>query len=255
MRLLKQIIIAVIFLIIFTGIGVGVYYLLKPEQIETPPPLGPAKNIEVLSVDYVISERNKIDAVAKIKNPNNDYGTNLFDYKFDVMGGGDSIIATKTGTDYILSGQSKYIIELGMEVSDTNVSKIVFEINNVEWEESKDLKDPSLVIKDKVFQYSSKQGVEGSVSGILVNESNYDFDKINIKTILYDNKDGLIGIGKTELRTVLSSEKRHFEINWSEVFDTDVARIETEANTNILDSDNILKSKDDSDERFLRLNE
>lgn len=253
-RTSKQIIIAIVFLLILTGVAVGAYSIFKPDYSEPLPEDTTIKNIEVAAVSYTIPEVGKLDAIAKIKNPNDHYGISMFDYKFIVLDTNRNIIITKTGRDYVSAGQSKYIIDIGLETKSQNPATVDFEITSVDWKENKGISDPKLVIKEKVFQYSNKKGVEASVTGILVNESNYDFDKVAIKAVLYDAKDNIIGVGKTEIQTVVSKEKRSFEIEWNKLFDTSIARVEAEANTNILNSDNILKIKGNDAEKFLQPN-
>lgn len=254
-RLLKQIIFSIIFLVIFIGIGIGAYFIFRPEDKPQPLPDGPSQDIQIISVDHVVSGNKEIDVVAKIKNPNNDYHGKLFSYKFEVLDSGEKTVASVTNQSYILSGQSKNIVEIGLTSSTDDVAKINFSIEGVEWEKAENIKDPRLVVKEKVFQNPDIVGVAGRASGVLVNEGDYDLDKVHIATLLYDSNDKIIGLGKTELRTIVSKEKRYFEINWGRVFSTKVGRLEMESQTNILDSDNILKVRGEGNERFLKVNE
>lgn len=254
-RSLKQTIIAVIFLLFFISISVGLYFILKPGEINPPPVAGPSQDIEIVSTNYIISGTNRIDLLAKIRNPNNDYGAGVLGYRFDILDSKQEIVFSRSGQSYILAGQSKYLVWVGLEVKNNDISKINLTLDNIVWEKITDLKNPRLVIKDKKLESSSSRGVIATASGILVNESNYDFNAVDIAAILYDDKDNIIGLGRTELRTIISGEKRYFEINWDKLFNTKVSRLELEANTNILDRGNILKINGDGSEKFLKFNE
>lgn len=251
----KQTIIAVIFLLIFVSIGAGLYLVLRPEKINLPSAVGPSHGIEIISSDYVISGINRIDLLAKIKNPNNDYGANVLGYHFDILNSKQEIIFSQSGQSYILAGQSKYLVEAGLDVKSNDIAEINLVLDNIVWEKTTDSKNPRLIIKDKTLENSSSRGVTVSANGFLANESNYDFNNVDIIAILYDNNDNVIGLGKTELRTILSGEKRYFEINWDKLFGTRVSRLELEANTNILDRGNILKINGEGGEIFLKFNE
>lgn len=251
----KQTIIAVIFLLIFVGIGAGLYLVLKPEKINPPSAVGPSHGIETISSDYVISGINRIDLLAKIKNPNNDYGANVLGYHFDILNSKQEIVFSKSGQSYILAGQSKYLVEVGLDVKSNDIAEINLVLDNIVWEKTTDSKNPRLIIKDKTLGNSSSQGVTVVANGFLANDSNYDFNTVDIVAILYDNNDNIVGLGKTKLRTILSGEKRYFEINWDKLFSTRVRRLELEANTNILDRGNVLKINGEGGENFLKFNE
>ncbi|HEB01596.1 MAG TPA: hypothetical protein ENI16_01200 [Candidatus Portnoybacteria bacterium] len=53
-------------------------------------------------------------------------------------------------------------------------------------------------------------------SGTATNRSNYDFEKVQINVVLYDRSGQVIGVNKTQIRNLLSSEKRYFETTWYE---------------------------------------
>lgn len=243
-RNLKQTIIAIVFLFIFTGLGTGLYFIFKPDSNE---PIIPEDTIEALEVEftnYVVSGTNKIDVIAKIKNSNHDYAASTFLYQFVVRDSQNLSLGTRQGKSYILPGQNKSIIEIGIEVPINNISTIDFSSDPeaVVWQKAENIKDPGLVVQKKDFQSLSGKGIAGSASGYLKNTSYSGYRKVDIAVILYDSKGTIIGLGKTGLETVVTGdETRYFQVNWDKIFNAKVNTIEVEANTNILDKDNIME--------------
>lgn len=245
-RNLKQTIIAIAFLFIFTGLGTGLYFLFKPGSNEPIIPEDTIEALEVESTNYVVSGTNKIDVIAKIKNSNHDYAASTFLYQFVVRDSQDLSLGTRPGKSYILPGQSKSIIEIGIEVPINNISDIDFtlDIEAVVWKKAENVKDPGLVVQKKDFQSLSDKGIAGSASGYLKNTNYSGYRKVDLAVILYDTRGIIIGLGKTGLETVVAGdETRYFQVNWDKVFNTKVNTIEVEAYTNILDKDNIIEVK------------
>jgi len=128
-RLLRQIIIAIIFLTTFFLFGYGTKKItetpaacddrIKNGQEEgvdcglfacgnycqpdlTPPKIISTKLIEAREGDY--------DFVAEISNPHPKFGASEVAYELDFFNGNDEIIFKKEGVFYILPGQSKFLI-------------------------------------------------------------------------------------------------------------------------------------------------
>lgn len=243
-RSLKQIIIALVFLLILTGLSIGLYSMSKPDSYDLPIPEDTIETLEVESTNYVVSGTNRVDVVAKIKNPNNNYAASMFLYQFVVRDPQDTSLGTRQGKSYILPGQSKSIIEIGIEVPINNISDIDFNLDTeaVVWKKAENVKDPGLVVQKKDFQSLSDKGIAGSASGYLKNTSYRGYRKVDLAVILYDTRGVIIGLGKTGLETVVAGdETRYFQVNWDKVFNTKVNIIEVEAHTNILDKDNIIE--------------
>ena len=74
-----------------------------------------------------------------------------------------------------------------------------------------DYEQPELLIKNTDFEQIEDLS---KAYGTVENRSNYDFKKIDIYAALLDKDSNIIGVGKTEIDTVLSKENRYFEIIW-----------------------------------------
>lgn len=146
-RLFKQLVFGLLFLAIFSGIGTGFYFWLKPaptcfdhkknqgeEDVDCggPCPSCEIKTLAPLALKRVIQipvSTGKYDLGALIFNPNANWGVKTFDYKFIVYGPLDK----KTeiiGASFILPAEEKWIILPNQNIN-FNVLKVDFEIGEI----------------------------------------------------------------------------------------------------------------------------
>lgn len=262
----KQIIIALIYLILFWSIGVGIYFIfirpVLPSCYDSVQNQGEAgvdcggpclscswqlqKNLEVISAQAIKTQENYFDLVAKIKNPNRNFGAKHFSYKFNLYDSSDNLILSKENFFYILPQQTKYIIEQKVSVS-SEIYKTEFKIVNVNWQELSGYQEPELLIRNQDFNQSEDIS---RLSATLENRSNYDFDKIDIYAILFDKNYQVLSIGKTDVRTVLSNENRYFEISWFFMIIGQVEKVDIVATTNVFLDENFMRRYGGPRERF-----
>lgn len=243
----KQFTIATIFILIVVVVGFGIYFLVKPSptcfdgiqnQGETGidcggPKCGPCEEAEelvVISADFIPTFPSDFDLVAKIRNPNPDWGIETMDYKFNIYGSDNELIGYKTGKTYVLPQETKYIIEQRM-TTEIDPFKADIELSNIIWQELKDFEEIEIGIKDKRHEIT-EQGFN-KVSGNIENKSSYDLVKIEINGLLFDENDKLIAVGKTETRAILTGESRYFEIIWPYQVPEEISSFEIRAYTNI----------------------
>jgi len=178
---------------------------------------------------------NKYDLYSRISNPNNIFGSSSFQYEFKVKDADGQIIATRSGKNYILPGESKYIVENNIE-TDKVPASVEFNIGDTNWVEfNNSYEKPQLKIVNK--QYGPiTDGVGFSLAiGLLKNESLFDFSKINLDIILKDSKDNVIGLNSTEMQMVKSGENRDFKALWMNKFPhaEDVINVDVQAEVNV----------------------
>jgi hypothetical protein len=256
-KILKQIFIAVVF---FSIIGLAVYFGVirkEPtcfdgiqnqgeEEIDCggpceacpiPPP--PVEDLIISWEKIIPSGQNLYDLVAQIKNSNTDYGANLIGYNFKIYDKQNSLLNKKEGKTFILPGETKYIIE--PFISSEKADRTVFEISQIDWQRLKVYKEPEIIIKEKIYQNLSGNPYYGEASGIVINKSSYDFDKILINVVLYGGEENVLGAGSVELSTMLSSEERYFNVLWPYPIFGTVSFVEMQAETNVFNSENFMK--------------
>ena len=256
-RILKQIFIAIVF---FSAIGLIVYFsFIKKEPTcsdgiqnqgeqgidcggpceDCPIPPPPVEDLKIISVEAVLSGQNFYDLTAKIKNSNSDYGANLIKYDFKIYDERNSLISKKNGETFILPGETKYIID--SFISPKKASRTVFSFSDIEWQRLKIYKEPEIIISQKTYQNLAGEPYYGKVSGVVINKSVYDFDKILVNVVLLDKDKNILGAGSVELLTMFSGQERYFNVHWPHPIRGAVSSVEIQAETNVFDSENFMK--------------
>jgi len=249
-RFQKQLIIGLVFILILSGIGYSIYVGLvtkasctdgvkngKEEGLDCgilacgkacEPVIMP---IEVLSTQVFTTSEGDFDFVAKLYNPNTFYGASRLEYFVDSF--------NYHGSTYILPGQTKYVVLTSLK-SPTRREKTTLVINNVQWEKL-DMPNNAVnfVLRRKDYRLTQK-GSE--LEGVLYNDSNFDFDKIDVVVILFNDTDIIVGVNKTDIRTFVSKSERGFNVAWPFSLPGNVMKQDVEASTNLFENSNFIKS-------------
>lgn len=259
-HLQKQIIIVIVYLVIFFLIGYGVYWIWfrhiptcgdgilnqKEEQIDCGGPcesceIRTLKNIEIGWVKALSVRQGVYDLAAVIENPNPNYGAANLPYEFFLYDASGAIITSKQGSTFILPNKKTYIIEpaINIEQSIQDV-KIVF--GAPQWSKLQSgFEIDQFFIKDKQFNPIIDGNGFYQVSGIVENKSAFDYDRVNVNIVLYDANNNPIGINKTEIRTLVASEERYFLSKWFSEITGETARVDIVAETDVFKNDNFMK--------------
>jgi len=260
----KQVIIIFIYLLILLFIIGGIYLLIKskiPTCYDGVQNQGEAgidcggpcdfcswqlqEDLEIVFAKVIKTQDNYQDLVAKIKNPNQNFGAKLFSYKFNLYNSENKLALSKKGDSYILPRETRYIIDQKVLV-DFKVSNVELEIININWQELGDYYEPELLIKNSNFEQTENFS---RISGTLENRNNYNFDKIDIYGVLFDKNSELLAGGKTEIKTILSKENRYFEIKWPFSI-KGIDKIDITAKTNIFLDENFIKQYEEERKQF-----
>lgn len=271
----KQILIALVYFFIFAVIVFSIYLFLKPEpscsdgiknqgeeRVDCGGPCSPCqslqkKDLDVLWAKSFVSQKSfpqdMYDLVAKIENPNLNYGSGEFSYEFKVYDSRGELMNTYKGSDYVLSNQTKYLIEPRVKLN-RPPHRVTVSFDGIEkWRELKPetVSVGDLAVQDLRYRLlgDSKPGYS-QLKALLINRTNYGFDTVNIKVLLFDSSNNLLSIRSTEINTLLSGEKREFTITWFGEINGEVASIETEPETNLFNPDNYLSGVPQEIEKF-----
>lgn len=261
----KQFIIGLIYLLIFVVIINVVYLWLIPEPATCYDNIqnqgedgidcgGPCslcswqaqKDLEVIFVESINTTDNYFDLIAKIKNPNKKFGAESFSFEFDLYDAQTNLISSQRGEAYILPQETKYIIKQKVLAS-LGVSNTEFKITDISWQEFIDYEHPELLIKNPDFEQTESIS---KVSSTVENRSNYDFNKIDIYAVLLDKDSKVVGVGKTEVETVLSKENRYFEIVWFFPINAKIENVDVTAQTNVFLDENFMRRYGGEREKF-----
>jgi len=267
-RFIKQIIIAFILILILSGFGFLVYYFSRPgptctdgiqnqseEGIDCG---GPCSSCDVVNLDEVKviwakaipAQNNFYDLAAQIRNPNQNHGSGEVSYKFELYDDTGNIVVQRSGQTFILPNQTKYLTQTRV-MANRSVSQVRLLFEQVEWQKMDDYQSPQLFIQQK--EYRLLGGEEAGFSqarAILVNKSNFDFDKIDIDILLFNLDHNLLALNSTEMRTLLSGQERDFVATWFSLIEGQVSFVEIEPETNVFNPDNYLPTGRRIPERF-----
>lgn len=263
-RRTKQLIVSIIFLVIFVAIGYGIYSFVTPnptcfdgikngkeEGVDCGTIAGCAvciPEILPLSVQWqklLPAGTGEYDFVALINNPNTAYGASRIDYEISATGMAQPI----RNFFYIAPGQTKYLIY--PSIGADNLGDANLKIVQANWAGIKNLSSEKIdfIIQRKDYKIINTGGIYSQVEGIIVNDSDYDFNKVDVSVVLFDADNNVIGTAKTNIQTLPSKDSRYYKVFWPTVFSGDVSRVDVEATTNIFDNSNFLKTYG-TEERF-----
>jgi hypothetical protein len=260
-RFVKRLMIISVYIILLALIAFVIYRAMKPKETCTDKIKNQneididcggicascnkisAKDITVESKGLLESGRSGIsDFWALVSNPNNSYGAKSFQYEIKVKDSSGMVIAQRSGSGFILPGEHKYVIENNLESANASNS-IEFSILKTEWVEFNNYYEkPNLKVVNKNYNLVTSGTGYSEVTGLLKNESPYDFSIIKIGIILKDSSGRVVALNSTEMRTVKSGEEREFKAYWPVRFPGEVISIETQADVNIFESEAIIKT-------------
>jgi hypothetical protein len=203
-----------------------------------------AKDIIVQEDDYYViyGGENLYDFVIKIKNPNSRYGARNFKYTVELKNDLGEVVASREGESFILPTEEKYLIEVGLE-SRENIALATVSIGEIDWVNFVDFEVPKINIHNQKFGLISGGKNYAEAFGLMINESPFDFNKIEINVIIRDGRNIPVAVNKTEMRTINSGEEREFKLHWPSEFPGGeyMETVEMEAEVNVFDSLNFMK--------------
>jgi hypothetical protein len=237
-RTKKQIVIALIVFMFWGGvIGAGVWATREPPARPTPTPQTFSAP-EVASVTVLRTSAGKADVVGLVKNPNADAGARSLRYEF-VLSVDGAAVRTIPGETYVLPGRQKYVSALNQDVPP---GRVTAELR---------LKDPQWVAVESGFRApsivlvnSSRRTVPGpppvqEIKGLLANESDVDYLRVEVTVVGVDPKGDVIGIGQSFLGSLRSLERREFTAQWPLPAGAEVANVRVFPDVNVFRADAI----------------
>jgi len=115
-------------------------------------------------------------------------------------------------------------------------------ITSVEWQELDLLAQNIYLAARNLFYFELKMsGLFARGEGLINNTSDFDFNQVDVAILLFDEKDSIIAVNRTEIRTFLANTTRGFEVAWFSPFPGKVVRIEAEALTNVFENQNFIQ--------------
>lgn len=216
-------------------------------EIECPLELG---SPQVISKKLIPARSQDYDFVAEIRNPHSDFGASEVAYELILLNDDGKELLRKNGIFYILPNQTKFLI-LPFLTTEKNVSNISFNVKSAVWQKFDSVDGVKLTpLREK---YSILQGKSSSVlEAMIVNDSDFDFDTVDIDIILRNSKGEIIAVNKSKMNTLLAHTERGFEVVWPFPVKEKVEKIEIKASTNLFENSNFIKRYGSGPEQFQR---
>jgi hypothetical protein len=156
----------------------------------------------------------KYDLVAEVQNINTIWQASMLKYHFEAIN-----FSSEPRTDYILPGQTKYLMNLGL-TTESAIGDVDLVIDEIKWEKVTDFDK----WRDKVFniQIIEPQFLAPSASGVsdqesvsrvtfkVLNDSAYNYWDVDLKVLMLRNED-LVGVNDVPLHILNSGEEKTIE--------------------------------------------
>ena len=203
---------------------------------------------QVISTKLISASLNDYDFVAEIKNPHTDYGSSEVAYELKLLKGNNQELLTEEGIFYILPNQTKFLI-LPFLTTEQNVSEINFKIKSAVWQKIDSMSSVTLAATRQSYTVLDG-GNSSSLEAVILNDSDFDFDTIDIDIALRNKYGSVIAVNKSEINTLLAHTERGFKVVWPFPINEDVAEIEIMPTTNLFDNYNFIKRYGSGLEQF-----
>jgi translation elongation factor EF-1beta len=254
--------------VIILVIGSIIYFIIKPEascydeilnqneqRIDCGGPCFPCVeektpvDLEVLGVEVVHYVDNKYDIAIRVKNQNEIFGASQMQFKVILEDeNGDKITTQEEDEGYfILPREEKHLIVQGIQI-DRKPSQVKVEFQEVNWKKFSQYAEPRLVILKPTYTSNPEEGGFSKITGILINNSDIDFETIKVNAILRNEEGRLLATNHQILNTVRIGEQRDFTMFFHHEFPGSVVDFKIEPETNVFDSANYLNSYGNSEE-------
>lgn len=237
-RLYKKIFIAVIYAALWILFFTGIYFWVRPTP--TPPVVEPnIAPIEVTWAQPFISGPGLYSAAARIRNPNTGFGASQFDYTFTLYDTNGSLLTNKKGRSFIWPGESKYLIEGGINLSAAPV-RVDLVISNSEWHEAKNFQGISLTVKNiNMKKLPVGQGYYEATATIS-NGTAFDLAKVYVSAVIFDQTRAPLAVNPTIIENLKSQENRSVRLVWFSSFPGAPSSVDFSASTNLWDRPELL---------------
>lgn len=261
-RILKRTVIIIIYLAIFSLIGTGLYYIFRTDpscndgkqnqgeagidcggscsaKCEEMPKI---ENVRVLEKNFLPVGDGKYDAIAKIDNPNSQFGVAQFEYSFNLLDGSGNIISQKEGSSFILPAETKYILAFNL-ASSAQPESIDIKIRSFKWTKFLEYEEPLIQIYSKEFNLVNAGSNFAILKAKIKNLSGYDFRTITVKTVIRNERNVPVALNQTSVNDVKVNEEREIIFNWGNSFPlgSGTPSIEIEAEADFFSNENFMQ--------------
>jgi len=212
-RTFKQIVIATIFFGFWSSLGALIFWLNYEPAPDGPGSGKEAQPLEVVDAKIIATSQGKADILGVIRNPNADAGAS--DVKFQlIVSNGGQVLQTIPGSTFILPNDEKYVMALNRDVPAG--SSVKLELKNPKWAfVDSTFRPPTLVVVNKPTRIIPGAVMDTfELKGLLANQSNVDYQKVQVGVVGLDAEGNVVGTGETFMGSLKSLERREFTVQW-----------------------------------------
>lgn len=258
-RLRKQLVIGAVFIVILFFIGYGIYEWLEIDptcydniqngleegvdcgQLACGRTCAPAIFPIDIKETRLVPAGSEYDFLAQVYNPNSSYGASVVQFDVVIKLTDGEELQRRSGNFSILPGQTKFLVVPLFKNIPTD-AQASLNIKSVEWQEFTDSGVSFVVKGERILPPDSANPNGYSLEATALNNSDYDFDRVEVVAILFDSLGEIIGANVTNINTHLSRTERYFKVTWPFLFATPPSRAVIEVNTNIFENSNYIRS-------------
>ena len=261
LRLLKQLRIIAVFFIFLLVIFIAIYFVSRPQlscfdNIENQGEEGvdcggPCELPCVLDIpdspivnwsNFFRKTDDLYELVAKVRNVNNNYGSSAVKYKFIAKDRENNVIAEIPGMTFLSPGQTRYILKSGATLP-SGTDSVGFVVDEeIDWRKTPNrLEGDDFKVFDKKLTILKDEQFYAKVSGIVINQTSYDFKEVEVDAVLFNKESDAVTAGKTSLKDLKSGQEREFNIYWREKINSDL-NIDVIPQTNFFENSNYVQN-------------
>lgn len=247
-RTQKQVIIGLVSVIILSATIFGFVSLVSRwssrAPVQPPPVNAPPKpifrNIEVGLVNVIeVEKNNTFDAIAKVTNPNLEYGSPRFIYEFVFYSANREVIKKISGSSFILANQTRYLVRPAVRL-EAQPQDVELNILSQTWQRLAPFTPSGLIIDSLNIRRDETLKIT-YVSGIVRNRTSYNLKDVEVNLALRDSSNGdkIIAAGATNLQLLDRGTARSFQILWPVLLP--YFHIDAKVESNFFENSNFLK--------------
>lgn len=203
-----------------------------------------ASPISVVSSAVLPGTDGRLDAVARIANPNPRFGSADVAYTFILRAADGSTVAERTGRTYILPSETKYVVEQNIVVpaGSQRVTTATLTVSGgTTWQRFEGFEEPRITVTNKRFDLVAGGTAFAEAYALVRNESPYDFANLLINVVVKDAAGTPIALQKTEMDALNASMQRDFKLQWPQRFEGAPISFDVEVEANVFDVANFRK--------------
>ena len=186
--------------------------------------------------------------MAEVKNQHTDFGASEVAYELTLFNGNGQQLLNREGVFYILPGQTKFLV-LPFLTAERNVSDIDFKIKSSVWQKVSSMEGVNLSVVRQSYTVL-EGGKSSALEAVVLNDSDFDFDTVDIDVILRDQNGLVVAVNKSEINTLLAHTERGFRVVWPFPIVENVSEVDIMPSTNLFDNYNFIKRYGSGFEQF-----